>query len=133
MLPGQTDTKCIEVTADASVPSTVKGYAVNPLTSAAGLENYVKVTVDEGSGGNFGSCAGFTLDQTIVPTATLTQIADYNSFENGMGGWDVPAGVSTRTYRLTWTFDTTGLTQSEIDRLQGAKTGIDMQWEMRTD
>src|SRR5215218_3275383 len=32
MLPGDTQTKCIVVTADASVASTVKGYAVNPVT-----------------------------------------------------------------------------------------------------
>ena len=31
MLPGDTQTKCITVTADASVPSTVKGYAINPV------------------------------------------------------------------------------------------------------
>ena len=46
MLPGDTQTKCITVTADASVASTVKGYAINPVTSTAGLENRVKVTIE---------------------------------------------------------------------------------------
>lgn len=133
MVPGQTDSKCIEVTANASVPSTVKGYAINALVSAAGLENYVKVSIEDGTGGNFGSCTGFVADgEPLVANATLAQIAQSKSFETGMGGWAVPAGTSKRTYKLTWTFDTTGLTQTQVDGLQGAKTGIDMQWEMRS-
>src|SRR3546814_2763620 len=59
MLPAQTDTKCIKVTADASVPSTVKGYAVNPVTSVQGLENRVKISISSGDGGSFANCAGF--------------------------------------------------------------------------
>lgn len=50
----------------------------------------------------------------------------------GIGGWAVPGGVSAKTYKFTWKFDTAGMTQAQIDQLQGAKTGIDMQWEMRT-
>src|SRR3954470_270014 len=37
LVPEATDTKCIAVTANASVPGVVKAYAVNPITSAAGL------------------------------------------------------------------------------------------------
>jgi hypothetical protein len=44
----------------------------------------------------------------------------------------VPAGTTSRTYRLTWTFDTSGMTQNEIDQLQGDKTGVDMQWELQS-
>jgi hypothetical protein len=133
MLPGDTQTKCITVTADASVPSTVKGYAVNPVTSTAGLENKVLVTIDSGTGGSFADCTGFTaVGPAHVTNAPLSAIAQVNTFDNGFGGWSVPAGLSSRTYRMTWKFDTTGMTQAQIDQMQGAKTGIDMQWEMQS-
>ncbi|NPD03203.1 hypothetical protein HN031_00675 [Nocardioides sp. zg-1308] len=133
MLPGDTQTKCIVVTADASVPSTVKGYAINPVTSTAGLENKVLVTIDSGTGGSFADCNGFTaVGAPHVTNAPLSAIAQVNTFESGFGGWSVPAGVSSRTYRLTWKFDTTGMTQAQVDQMQGARTGIDMQWEMQS-
>ena len=59
MLPGATDTKCIKVTANASVASTVKGYAVNPVTCPQRLENRIKVTIEDGAGGSFADCNGF--------------------------------------------------------------------------
>ncbi len=62
----------------------------------------------------------------------LSSIAQVNTFEAGFGGWAVPTGVSSKTYRLTWRFDTEGMTQAQVDAMQGAKTGIDMQWEMQS-
>jgi len=133
MLPGDSQTKCITVTADASVPSTVKGYAVNPVASTVGLENKVLVTIDSGTGGSFADCTGFTaVGAPHVTDVPLSTIAEVNSFAAGFGGWSVPAGVSSRTYRMTWRFDTTGMSQAQVDQMQGAKTGIDMQWEMQS-
>jgi hypothetical protein len=133
MLPGATDTKCIKVTANASVASAVKGYAVNPVTSPQKLEDRIKVTIDSGTGGSFADCTGFVASGPAhVTDMPLSGIAQANTFEAGFGGWTVDPGVRERTYRLSYKFDTTGMTQSEIDQLQGATTGIDMQWEMRT-
>jgi hypothetical protein len=132
MLPGQTDTRCLQLTVDASVPGTVKGYAVNPVTSPQGLENHIDVTVDAGTGGGFASCAGFVSEGTVIPTMSLATLATFNTYASGAGGWNITPGVQTRTYRITWTFNTTGLTQSQIDQLQGAQTGIDFQWELQS-
>lgn len=133
MLPNDTQTKCITVTADASVPSTVKGYAINPVTSTVGLENKVKVTISSGTGGSFADCTGYSkVGADHVSDAPLSAIAQVNTFEGGFGGWAVPAGVTSKTYQITWRFDTTGMTQAQIDSMQGAKTGIDMQWEMQS-
>jgi len=133
MLPGNTDTQCIKVTANASVASRVKGYTVNPVTSAQGLENRILVTIEAGNGGSFATCTGFVLEgNPIVANVPLSTLAGTNTYEKGIGGWDVDAGGASKTYRFTWKFDTTGMTQTQIDQLQGAKTGIDMQWEMQT-
>ncbi len=75
MLPGDTDTKCIKVTANASVASTVKGYSVNPVPSSSGLENRIFVTIKDGTGGSFADCAGFTADRTLLTDVTLAQLA----------------------------------------------------------
>lgn len=137
MLPGDTETKCVKVTANASVPSTVKGFTINPVTSVQGLENRLMITIVAGAGGTFADCTGFTpandgANGVIVANAPLSMVSQKNTFETALGGWDVPAGISTRTYKITWKFDTTGMTQAQIDQLQGAKTGVDIQWEMRS-
>jgi hypothetical protein len=137
MLPNDTETKCIKVTANASVPSTVKGFTINPVTSVQGLENRLMITIVAGTGGTFADCTGFVAipDATngvIVANAPLSLVSQKNTFETALGGWDVPSGISTRTYKITWKFDTNGMTQAQIDQLQGAKTGVDIQWEMRS-
>jgi hypothetical protein len=132
MLPGQTDTRCIKVTADVSVAGVVKGYAVNAVASVDNLESHILVTVDAGNGGDFGSCTGFVPIGTIIPSMSLATLAGYSSYANGAGSWAVSPGVQTRTYKIQWTFDTTGLTQAQLDQLQGSSTGIDIQWELQT-
>jgi hypothetical protein len=134
MLPGASQTKCITVSADASVPSTVKGYAINPVVSTVGLEDKIKVTIESGTGGSFEDCTGFTRIGTAhVVDEPLSEIAKASTFASGFGGWVVdPGAVRARTYQLTWKFDTTGMTQAQVDAMQGAKTGIDMQWEMQS-
>jgi hypothetical protein len=132
MTPLSTDTKCIKVTANASVPGTVKGYALNAVLSAQGLQDHVLLTVKEGTGGTFADCTGFTPVATLITDMPLTTLATHNDFASGMGGWAVTAGTQTRTYQVTWKFDTAALTQSELDALQGTQTGIDIQWELQS-
>src|SRR3546814_6895608 len=96
--------KCIKVTADASVPSTVKGYAVNPVTSVQGLENRVKISISSGDGGSFANCAGFVADgPALVTDASLAELALANTYEAGIGGWKVSGGgAESKTYQITW-------------------------------
>jgi hypothetical protein len=135
MTPGQTQTACITVTANATVPGVVKGYTLNPITSTQGLENYIKFTADYGAGGSCASCTGFVSGGNLVTDVPLSTIMLANSYATGYGNWaiagNVPGGES-RTYRFTWTFDTTGLTQAQLDALQGAQTGVDLEWEMQS-
>lgn len=132
--PGQTATKCITVTSTSSVPGVVKLYTIDPLTSSNGLENYIMLTITSGSGGSFGSCTGYTAANTLATNQSLASMFSINSFANGLGAWAVtgnPGGESL-TYQLTWTFNPAGLTQSQLDQLQGSRTGVDFQWEMQS-
>lgn len=134
MKPLDFGSACIKLTADASVSSTVKGYTLNPVSSGSDLENRVKMQVEAGTGGTFANCTGFTpvAGDPVVPEVTLTELAGSNSWGTALGGWVVPAGISERTYRFSWRFDTAGMSQAQIDALQGKSTGIDLQWEMRS-
>ena len=137
MKPGDTGSACIKVTADASVPSTVKGFLIKPVTygNDTSLDQRILMKVEGGQGGTFTNCTGFVPEDgpAVVPELPLTTLVQFSSWESAVGGWSVNPGVSTKTYRFTWRFDTAGMTQAAIDQLQGKKTGVDLQWEMRTD
>ncbi|MFJ6131730.1 hypothetical protein N5P18_01790 [Janibacter terrae] len=133
MVPGATETKCITVKATASVPGRVKGYAVNAKLDSLSLAKSVKFTVNSGTGGSFAGCEGFTPQGLpLMEDVSLQDLATINSYDNGKGGWDVTEGTQSRTYQITWKFDTTGLTQAEIDSLQGDVVGVDFQWELQS-
>lgn len=132
MTPGDTETKCITVTADASVPGTVKGYAVNAKIDNVTLAEAVTFTVRSGTGGSFATCDGFTAEETVIPSASLNDLSMINTYEAGVGGWAVTEGTQSRTYEIAWSFDTAGLTQAQIDGLQGDVVGLDFQWELQS-
>lgn len=132
MLPGDTQTKCIKVTANATVDGLVKGYAVNPVLPQKDLADHLFITIRAGDGGTFTDCTGFVAQEITVNRMPLTQMAMANSFASGMGGWNVAPGANTRTYEITWEFDTTSMTQNEIDQTQGDRAGIDVQWELQS-
>jgi hypothetical protein len=63
--------QCIRVTYTGSLPAEVRLFASN---GASGLDPYLNVTIEKGSApatSTFPSCAGFTPQATISPTATL--------------------------------------------------------------
>ena len=133
MLPGDTDTRCLKVTANASRPGVVRAYSLNPVLSSQGLQDHVTFQVNYGTGGGFGSCTGFVSEGVAVPTISLATLATINDWSSAAGAdWNVGPGTESRTYQVTWTFDTTGLTQSEVNALQGTHTGIDVQWELQS-
>lgn len=132
LVPGATDTRCIKVTATATVPGVVKGYALNAVRSGLGLEDHILISVNEGTGGSYASCTGFTSSASLITDMPLSTLAGFGDYAHGMGGWAVNAGSQSRTYEVTWKFDTTGMTQSQLDALQNAQTGIDIQWELQS-
>ena len=110
MTGGQTETKCIVVTYSGTLlPSDVNLYGVSGGT---GLDAYLDVTIDEGTGGSFASCAGFTLTSTIFATNTLNNFAtNHTNFTNGAGAWLPAANPESRTYRFTVTLQDNNLAQ----------------------
>jgi len=105
--------ECIVVKYEGSlVPADVNLYGVS---GGSGLDAYLDVTVEEGTGGLFGNCGGgggFTPTSTIFPTGTLTSFAaTHTNFTNGVGAWNPAVNPESRTYRFTVTLQDNNLAQ----------------------
>jgi len=135
IVPGSTGTKCIVVTSTASVPGEVRSYVTNLTSSGATLGERILFKLEAGTGGSFNDCTGFVPSGAVETPTAITAIAgvrkDYASGGHAWATTGVAAGES-RTYRGTWTFDTTGLTQQQVDALQGSSLSADLVWEFRS-
>lgn len=133
LVPMATDTKCIKVTATSSVPGLVKFY-VDGL-GAQGLQDYVHLVIRPGTGGSFASCTGFVADQPATEYDPLSLMAtEYTNFATGTMPWTTTGVVSgeSKTYEFQWTFDTSTLSQLQIDGLQGKSTALNFVWELQS-
>ena len=77
MKPGDSDSACIQVTYNGSVPATVHLYGA---TTGTGLDQYLNLTVTRGSisSGSFDSCTNFTADVGggVLYSGTLRDFPD---------------------------------------------------------
>jgi len=124
VVPGGTQTACVQVSYTGSAPSTVRFYGT---TGGTGLAPYLNLTVTRGTFSGTpaaGSCTGFTADATgsvlyndvmsSFPTTTGTAIADpASSWTSGDKRgyklqWTLPSGVASAaqgksaTFGVTW-------------------------------
>ncbi|GEK22595.1 hypothetical protein [Cellulomonas xylanilytica] len=134
LVPGQTGEKCLVVTSGSTVPGEVRSYAQNLRTSGSALADRIRFRVEQGTGGSFDDCTGFTPAAGALPAQSLTTLSQVNfDYATGGGVWKTTGTPGeSRTYRGTWTFDTTGLTQAQIDALQGAQVTMDLVWELQS-
>jgi hypothetical protein len=131
--PGQTGSKCITVTSTSSAPGVVKLYLAR--VGAQGLENNITVSTEIGTGGSFGSCTGFVPDSAALPAQTLASAgAQYADYSTGVLPWTTTGAASgeSKSYRVTWVFETSGMTQTAVDALQGKSVSADVVWELQT-
>ena len=134
IVPGQTSQKCIVVTSQSNVKGEVRAYTQN-LISSKGLENRIFFDLEQGTGGSFNDCSGFTPTANTVPDLPISTLASVNrDFATGGASWKTAGSPGeTQSYRGTWRFDTEGLSQDAINALQGARVGIDLVWELQSD
>jgi hypothetical protein len=146
--PGDTGTRCIEVTYGGSVAAAVKLYASNYSSTTNGgqaLGANLNVTVEQGTGdGSYvagGGCTGFVAEapvNNLVNNVALATFAGSNSnWATSIAAWS-PAALAGRTlgnstekkvYRITWTFPDSGGAQ---DLLQSQSAQVDFTWEARS-
>jgi hypothetical protein len=135
LVPGQTGTKCLVVTSTASVPGEVRSYVTNVAPSVVGLAERITFKLELGTGGSFNDCTGFVPNATGEPAAPISTIAGIRKdYASGGNAWQTTGKTTgeSRSYRGTWTFDTTGLSQQQVDALQGTSLTADVVWELRS-
>ncbi len=125
--PTSTGTKCIAVTSTGSLPSTVKLYGTNPSTTN-GLATNINLTIEEGTGGGFGSCTGFTPAATngTIYSGTVGGFGSTSTnFATGVGNF-APTGTAseTRVYRFTYT-----VPLNAPNTVQGGTAALGFTWE----
>lgn len=110
MTAGQSLVKCIAVTYSGTVTS---GVNIRLYGTASGaLAPYLNLTVEQGTGGGFSSCTGFTGSQIYSGTVSGFA-ATYTNFGTGLTGWSPTATPDSRTYRVTVTVQNDNNAQSK--------------------
>lgn len=134
LVPGQSGEKCLVVTSNANVAGEVRAYVANLSSSAQGLQDRIKFRVEKGVGGTFDDCTGFVADPGALPAAPLSTLAMVNKdYATGGAAWTTTGTPGEKkVFRGSWVFDTTGMTQQQVDSLQGSQVSMDMVWELQT-
>lgn len=129
MVPGQTETRCIEVTYNGTASS------LNPIKLYSALDantldlaNYLNLQVEQGSGGAFGDCSTFTADSTIISGETLAfTTANHTDYATGVGTFTPATSPASVSYRFTVTLDAATPNTS-----QGGNAAATFTWEIQT-
>jgi hypothetical protein len=129
MEPGQSVADCIVVTYQGSIPdpSRVSVYS-GGYTDSGDFGTYLNLTIEEGTGGSFGDCTGFSLVNSIQSGSTLAAFnAASTNYANGVGVWDPSGTPASMTYRITVELDaaTPNAEQGE------SVTGLTFTWEIQ--
>jgi hypothetical protein len=131
--PGDGGSRCIVITSQASIPSSIKLYTSTANPPANDISPYIDVTIEHGSGSSFGAdpaCAGFTPAGGTDYAGTLENLTTTRTnYTNGIGPWNLTGNPpESITYRITWTFRSTA-----PDTTQGGSTpNVNFTWEAQT-
>jgi hypothetical protein len=125
--PGSTGSNCITVTSTGSLASAVKLYATNPATTNA-LSSNISIMVQQGTGGGFGNCTGFTAlssNGTLYSGLLSNFGTSYTNYSNGLGTW-TPTGTASesRVYQITYTVSSTA-----PSTVMGGTASMGLTWE----
>jgi predicted ribosomally synthesized peptide with SipW-like signal peptide len=130
MAPGDSVTNCIEVSYEGSIdPGLVKLYS-GLYVDGGDLDDNLDVVIQEGDGGVFDDCSGFTSTANIFNN-TLTNFDTRTTYGTGVGTWDPGVGSVTpvvKSYRIAVTMNS--LTPNAV---QGdTVTGLEFVWEVQS-
>ena len=111
MAPLDVVTSCIVVTYEGTLlPADVVLYGVS---GGSGLDAYLDLIVEEGTGGIFDNCSGFSATSTVYTGGTLADFAvAHTNFGNGAGTWTPSANPESVTFKFTVTLQDNNAAQS---------------------
>lgn len=124
--PSNTYTKCIVVTYTGTTPTQpVKLYRSGAVTGT-GLDQYLDMTVDVGTGGSSTSCTGFTSTSTLYTGTLQSFMGTYLAYGSGLSsGWTPSGSPQSRTFRFS-------LAVQDTNATQGKNVGFGFTWEAQS-
>lgn len=129
LAPGDGDTNCIAVTYGGSIsdPGAVRLYSGGYSDSAA-LGSHLNLTIEEGTGGSFGDCSGFSASGTVFSGTLAAFDSAHSDYAGGAGTWQPSSTPETRSYRISVELD-----PATPNSQQGASvSGLTFVWEVST-
>jgi hypothetical protein len=122
MKPSTPEVECITVTYQGSLDAGVRLYG--SLTAGDGLDDYLNVTVERGSGGSFGDCSGFSSTETVYTGTIDGFTTTHTDFASGAGTWGPTGGAPDDP--MTYQFS---VTLQDDNAAQGLTTTATFTWE----
>lgn len=124
--PGDGGTNCIAVTSTGSLASQVRLYA-DDVSGTAGLAEHLVLRIEQGTGGGYGTCEGFTPQSTVFDGRLSGFTGAHSSYGSGAPTWSPTGGASeTRTFRITWK-----LADDAPNAVQGGTATTSFVWEVQ--
>lgn len=123
MKPGTTESHCITVTSASDIPTEVRMYS-GGVGGTNGLNTYLSMAIDAGSGGTDGatSCTGFTATASLF-NGLASDFAAATNFATALPGQALAPGAG-QQYRISVTLLTTAPNSA-----QGGQSSIKFVWE----
>ena len=123
LTPGDTLQSCIVLTySGTALPSGVSLYG---SVSGDGLDAYLDLTIDVGTGGHFNDCGGFAPSAPLFSGTLASFAAAHTNFANGLQAWSPTGNSESRTYRIT-------VSLQDDNGAQGKTAGVDFIWETQS-
>lgn len=126
--PGDTGSKCIVVSSSAAQTYTtaVKIYASSIAGATNSLDTNLTLKIEEGTGGSFANCTGFSAGATLYNSSLSGFTSTYTNFSNGLATSFAPTGGSlqSKVFKFTWT-----LNSGAANSVQGGTAGCAFTWE----
>jgi hypothetical protein len=121
MVPGDRVERCIQVVYDGTaVPASVRLYG--GVTGGTGLESFLTLSVQVGSGGSFGSCSGFVAAGPAYSGDLAGFTGAFSDYNRSFGAWEATARGQRRTYRFV-------LELADDNDAQGKSASATFTWE----
>ena len=127
MVPNDTAVNCIVVTYQGDItPSSPIQLYRSGANTGDGLDQYLDLDVEVGTGGAFGNCTGFSATSTLFNNTLQNFAATHLDFASALGTAWTPTGAGqSRTFRFT-------LTLQDNNAAQGLSAGFGFTWEARS-
>ena len=122
LMPSATVVECIEITYDGTAsPAVVSLYG---SSGGTGLDAYLDLTIEEGTGGAYGDCSAFATTGTLFAGTLAELAARHADFDSGLQAWSPASSPESRSYRFS-------LTLQDDNGAQGLEVAPNFMWEVR--